>query len=362
MERLMFPPFGVLGAGDPLGGHNWAQPSNSGPLSLPNRSLNPRCLALPPPRPSKRKFTSWARKQSLNTAEEYGNGNGHGQERDNVEDVMARLIFQACVDFETQPMVVFNASALPDPKRVDYDVLLAASPRVPRALRRVRRLHRHLLCRPCPARRAAHPELELGQEGVSLPGEDVLLTYRKNLKRLYIVHSSFWSKMLFSLAGAIIPLKFFRKLVYIPTLSEFAAQVHTDQCGAGGVSHAVFPGLSALPLPLPLSCSFPFSRCDETDETDLPLLRPTLGSQRIRGGGHASICMRGPPAALHPDLCGVRCLRIASDFEVLSDLFSLFRRMVRSVKCSLGLPFLPLTLNRQTQAVDTHAQQAYTVF
>ncbi|KAG6910177.1 hypothetical protein DXG01_012626 [Tephrocybe rancida] len=46
--------------------------------------------------------------------------------------------------------------------------------------------------------------------------------YRKNLKQLYIVHSSFFSKMLFSLAGAIISPKFFRKLVYIDTLSELA--------------------------------------------------------------------------------------------------------------------------------------------
>jgi hypothetical protein len=41
--------------------------------------------------------------------------------------------------------------------------------------------------------------------------------------------------------------------------------------------------------------------------------------------------MRGPPAALRLDLRGVRCLRIASDFEVLSFLFSLFWRVVRSV-------------------------------
>jgi len=35
------------------------------------------------------------------------------------------MIYQAGVDYETRPMVVLNASALPDPRDVDYDVLLS---------------------------------------------------------------------------------------------------------------------------------------------------------------------------------------------------------------------------------------------
>ncbi|THU90033.1 hypothetical protein K435DRAFT_802287 [Dendrothele bispora CBS 962.96] len=53
--------------------------------------------------------------------------------------------------------------------------------------------------------------------------------YRKNLKRLYIVHSSFFSKMLFFLAGAITSPKSFRKLAYIDTLSELAYHVPLTQ-------------------------------------------------------------------------------------------------------------------------------------
>ncbi|KAJ7342725.1 hypothetical protein DFH08DRAFT_703559 [Mycena albidolilacea] len=75
----------------------------------------------------KQRLAALSLPQPQSSSSSHGNSNGHGRERerDNVEDVMARLIFQAGVDFETRPMVVFNASALPDPKQVDYDVLLA---------------------------------------------------------------------------------------------------------------------------------------------------------------------------------------------------------------------------------------------
>ncbi|KAJ7820219.1 hypothetical protein B0H14DRAFT_3111289 [Mycena olivaceomarginata] len=185
--------------------------SSSGPSSAPLS-------------PFKRKFTApWARKQSHNTAEDYS-GNGRERERDNVEDVMARLIFQAGVDFETRPMVVFNASALPDPKQVDYDVLLA---RITAYLALYVESDYTVVFFAAPAPRGAQhtPSWSWVWKAYRSLGR----TYRKNLKRLYIVHSSFWSKMLFSLAGAIISPKFFRKLVYIPTLSELAAQVPLTQ-------------------------------------------------------------------------------------------------------------------------------------
>ncbi|EEB93500.1 hypothetical protein MPER_07830, partial [Moniliophthora perniciosa FA553] len=47
------------------------------------------------------------------------------QELEMVQEVMSKLIFQAGVDFETRPMVVLNASALPDPRLVNYDILLS---------------------------------------------------------------------------------------------------------------------------------------------------------------------------------------------------------------------------------------------
>jgi Rho GTPase-activating protein 1 len=70
--------------------------------------------------------------------------------------------------------------------------------------------------------------------------------YRKNLKKLvsllsvihstgadvfeqYIVHSTGFSKMLFSLAGAIISPKFYSKIEYIATLSELATHLPINQ-------------------------------------------------------------------------------------------------------------------------------------
>ncbi|KAG8823480.1 hypothetical protein FRC19_003733 [Serendipita sp. 401] len=53
--------------------------------------------------------------------------------------------------------------------------------------------------------------------------------YRKNLKKLYIVHSTGFSRMLFSLAGAIISPKFYAKIDYITTLSDLATHIPLSQ-------------------------------------------------------------------------------------------------------------------------------------
>ncbi|KAJ7174037.1 CDC42 rho GTPase-activating protein [Mycena crocata] len=169
-----------------------------------------------PPSPSsfRRKFTApWAKRQSTddNVAQ-----NG----RDNVEEVMSRMIFQAGVDFETRPMVVLNASALPDPKEVNYDLLLS---------RILAYLNLYVESDYAVVFFAAGGKHTPGWNWVWKAYRSLSRKYRKNLKRLYIVHSSFFTKMLFSLAGAIISPKFFRKLTYIPTLSELARHIPLTQ-------------------------------------------------------------------------------------------------------------------------------------
>ncbi|KAJ7704972.1 hypothetical protein B0H17DRAFT_921035 [Mycena rosella] len=169
-----------------------------------------------PPSPSsfKRKFTvPWARRQS---GDEHVPSDG----RDNVEEVMTRMIFQAGVDFETRPMVVVNASALPDPKEVNYDLLLS---------RILAYLNLYVESDYTVVFFAAGGRHTPGWNWVWKAYRSLNRKYRKNLKRLYIVHSSFFSKMLFSLAGAIISPKFFRKLTYIPTLSELACYIPLTQ-------------------------------------------------------------------------------------------------------------------------------------
>ncbi|KAF8157898.1 hypothetical protein B0H34DRAFT_789025 [Crassisporium funariophilum] len=137
-----------------------------------------------------------------------------------VQEVMSRMIFQAGVDFETRPMVVINASALPDPQVVSYDLLLS---------RILSYLNLYV--------EADYTVIFFAAGGKHAPSwnwvwkayRSLSRKYRKNLKQLYIVHSSFFSKMLFSLAGAIISPKFFRKLMYISTLSELAHHVPLTQ-------------------------------------------------------------------------------------------------------------------------------------
>ncbi|KAJ7621909.1 Rho GTPase activation protein [Mycena polygramma] len=180
-------------------------------LSLSQSSPSPGPLL---PSSFRRKFTApWARKQS---SDDYVGQDG----RDNVEDVMSRMIFQAGVDFETRPMVVLNASALPDPKEVNYDLLLS---------RILGYLNLYVESDYAVVFFAAGGKHTPGWNWVWKAYRSLSRKYRKNLKRLYIVHSSFFSKMLFSLAGAIISPKFFRKLTYIPTLSELACHIPLTQ-------------------------------------------------------------------------------------------------------------------------------------
>ncbi|TDL22134.1 RhoGAP-domain-containing protein [Rickenella mellea] len=137
-----------------------------------------------------------------------------------AQDVIGQLIFQAGVDFETRPMVVMNASALPDPREVSYDLLLTL-----------------ILSYLDLFVESDYTVVFFASAGRHTPGwnwiwkayRSLNRKYRKNLKRLYIVHSSWFSKMLFSLAGAIISPKFFRKITYIGNLSELASHVPITQ-------------------------------------------------------------------------------------------------------------------------------------
>ncbi|KAF9046297.1 hypothetical protein BJ165DRAFT_1141839 [Panaeolus papilionaceus] len=137
-----------------------------------------------------------------------------------VQEVLGKMIFQAGVDFETRPMVVLNASALPDPEIVSYDLLLT---------RILSYLNLYVEADYTVVFFAAGSKHAPSWNWVWKAYRSLSRKYRKNLKQLYIVHSSFFSKMLFSLAGAIISPKFFRKLTYITTLSELALHVPITQ-------------------------------------------------------------------------------------------------------------------------------------
>ncbi|KAH7923341.1 hypothetical protein BV22DRAFT_1036424 [Leucogyrophana mollusca] len=183
-----------------------APSSPSAPLGFPSSPSSPS---------SRRKIfnTPWKRNPQDATGDEPG-------ARDKVQDVMSKVIFQAGVDYETRPMVILNASALPDPREVSYDLLL---------LRILSYLDLYVESDYTVVFFAAGGRHAPNWNWVWKAYRSLSRKYRKNLKRLYIVHSSFFSKMLFSLAGAIISPKFFRKLVYINTLSDLAHHVPLTQ-------------------------------------------------------------------------------------------------------------------------------------
>ncbi|KAG6334840.1 hypothetical protein ID866_4245 [Astraeus odoratus] len=177
----------------------------STPLGVagPNAAIGQRKAFVPP----------WKR----GNADVTGNGPDEG---DKLQEVMGKVIFQAGVDYETRPMVIICAAALPDPQTVSYDQLLSCI---------LSYLDLYVESDYTVVFFAAGAKHTPSWNWLWKAYRCLSRKYRKNLKRLYIVHSSFFSKMLFSLAGAIISPKFFRKIFYIHTLSELAQHVPLTQ-------------------------------------------------------------------------------------------------------------------------------------
>ncbi|KAF4591207.1 hypothetical protein EYR40_009810 [Pleurotus pulmonarius] len=133
----------------------------------------------------------------------------HTMGQEGLDEVIGRMIFQAGVDFES--VVDFLVS---------YDLLLS---------RILGYLDLYVESDYTVVFFAAGGRHTPGWNWIWKAYRSLSRKYRKNLKRLYIVHSSFFSKMLFSLAGAIISPKFFRKLEYANTLTELAQHVPLTQ-------------------------------------------------------------------------------------------------------------------------------------
>ncbi|KAL1950504.1 hypothetical protein VTO73DRAFT_5628 [Trametes versicolor] len=173
---------------------------------------------MPPDSPSGKRRAFFKQPFGRGPSADAGTGEPYGQER--IQEVMNRLIFQAGVDYETRPMIVMCASAMPDPREVSYDLLLS---------RILSYLDLYVESDYTVVFLAAGNRNSPGWNWVWKAYRSLSRKYRKNLKRLYVVHSNFFTKMLFSAAGAIISPKFFRKITYINTLSELAYHVPLTQ-------------------------------------------------------------------------------------------------------------------------------------
>ncbi|PVF98450.1 Rho GTPase activation protein, partial [Serendipita vermifera] len=139
---------------------------------------------------------------------------------EDLQRIVNAVIFNGGLDFDTRPMVVVTAAALPDPNKVDYDMLLNSI---------LSYLDLYVEADYCVVFLAAGGRYSPGWSWIWKAYRSLSRKYRKNLKRLYIVHSSGFTRMLFSLAGAMISPKFYAKIEYVGTLSDLAKHVPITQ-------------------------------------------------------------------------------------------------------------------------------------
>ncbi|KAG8714124.1 hypothetical protein FRC08_012339 [Ceratobasidium sp. 394] len=211
-------------------------------------SPSPRSLSFPSPRSPHHEFGP------LDAQEQY---EGMAPEdRDAVDKAVSGVITQAGVDYETRPMVIVTAAGFPDPRQISYDILLSYAPILTYCYvsYELNLAGASLRTSTCMVDTPAIYVLAARLIPTSLVENDYIVVffaadgrhtpswnwiwkayrglsrkYRKNLKRLLIVHPTWFSKMFVSLAGAVISPKFFRKITYVSTLSELARHVPLTQ-------------------------------------------------------------------------------------------------------------------------------------
>ncbi len=140
-----------------------------------------------------------------------------------LDSYVRRIVFQAGLDYETRPMVVLAACCLPDPKEVDYDALLD------RIMDTMDLFVEN-----------DYTVVYFAGGGHHRPGWNWIWRayrrldrrFRKNLKKLYIVHPTFFTRSLlqFVNTGAyFVSPKFSKKVSQLYTLSALAQHVPLTQ-------------------------------------------------------------------------------------------------------------------------------------
>ncbi|PVU99476.1 hypothetical protein BB559_000681 [Furculomyces boomerangus] len=127
------------------------------------------------------------------------------------QDLDPLLIYQAGYDFDSQPLIVFNSCLLPDPQLISNNDLLNY----------VKEKMKDVVSK--------NYSLVFFAGGIKYkPSWGWLLStyqslerdYKKNLKSLYVVHSTLWTRMLFNIFGTLLSNKFFKKLVWVNNLKH----------------------------------------------------------------------------------------------------------------------------------------------
>ncbi|CAG8437320.1 3438_t:CDS:2 [Ambispora gerdemannii] len=134
--------------------------------------------------------------------------------------VDTKIIYQAGVDFESKPLVVVCACNLPDPNEVNYDKILN---------RILRKLDLFVESDYTVVLFAGGAQHRPGWHWMFRAYKSLSRKYKKNLKNLYIVHSTTWARVILDVMNVVISPKFGRKVNYIPTLSKLALYVPITQ-------------------------------------------------------------------------------------------------------------------------------------
>ncbi|EPQ27841.1 uncharacterized protein PFL1_04586 [Pseudozyma flocculosa PF-1] len=161
------------------------------------------------------------------------------QKQERLDSHVRRIVFQAGLDYETRPMVVLAACCLPDPKEVDYDDLFD-----------------RIIATLDLFAENDYTVIYLASGGRHRPGWNWLWKsykrlgrkFRKNLKRLYIVHPTFFTRSLmqFIQTGAyFVSPKFPKKVTTVYTLSELARHIPLTQIDIPPAVLQVNAGLEA---------------------------------------------------------------------------------------------------------------------
>ncbi|PVV04290.1 hypothetical protein BB560_001215 [Smittium megazygosporum] len=126
-----------------------------------------------------------------------------------LSNCISPLFFFLGLDFDSKPLLIFSACFLPDPKTHDYDLLIKLIKEKFDNI--VESDYSVVLLASCVKNKPS-----LGWLLSTYSSLDRI--YKKNLKALYIVHASFFSKLIFKTFTPIISFKFYKKIFWVGNL------------------------------------------------------------------------------------------------------------------------------------------------
>jgi Divergent CRAL/TRIO domain len=123
-------------------------------------------------------------------------------------------------DLEGNQMICICACHFPSPDTIEYDKLLALL---------LESIDSHVTTEYSLVFFAGHAEHKPSLAWTLSAYQSLGRKYRKGIKRLYIVHSGTWTRIVLEVAGRVVSPKFSRKIRYTRTLSELAESVPITQ-------------------------------------------------------------------------------------------------------------------------------------